>query len=451
MRVVPLFVVPLFVPFVIVTAACGPAAEGEGEEGEEGEGEEGEGEGGEGEGEGEPSGLDVEVGPDDYPCDFPQAWPIALTSTVHNVTVHIRDEEERDIGEAMLSDIEASWNAELDLGFVGVPGDGGLCGDDDNFDAFLFRGSDVAYVDYVDVIPDTSFADVSPYMVLDWEVYPDSVPAHELNHAMQASCDWGETAFIYEATSQYIEDELFPDDDTWKEVWFDYQGQADRAVDYNDDYVGYYLYGAALYLQYLKQEVFTDNPQWIGQMWLAARSDELPDGTSADPDVEDVLEDMIQASRGMSFSDSVIEFAKWRYYMGSKADGVHGFDEGAEAAEDDRVPEVALDRALDVDVSEFGTVYLALANEDGGAGDVTVTVSGPNGSELGLDGGVLVGQALPGSGGADGDSIDGTTTFVVPMVGGARVLALTLLPPASRLDPDVVERPRRTLHLVPSP
>ena len=427
----------------VVVTACDPPTSSSGE----GEGDAGEGEGDVGEGEGE-SGLDVDVNADTFPCDVPQAWPIAIKSTSRNLTVHIRDESEREIGEAMLRDIEGSWDAELALGFEGVPGDGGACGDDDNFDAFLFRGSEVAYVDAVDLIPETSYADVAPYMVLDWEAYPESVPAHELNHAMQANCDWGETEFIYEATSQYIEDVLFPDDNTWTEVIFDFNGQADRAIDYTDHYVGYYIYGAALYLHYLEEQVFTARPAWIGQLWIGARSDELDDGTSADPDVEDVLDTMIREARGMSFVDSVIEFARWRYYLGSKDDGRH-YTKAALAAEDDRVPEVALDAvagSATVDLSEFGTVYVAL---DGAAGtDVVVNVGAPAGATLDLDGGVLVAQALPGAAaGSDGDRLSGTTSFTVPLADGHRVLVLTLVPPESRLDPDVPERPRRTLTL----
>jgi len=410
---------------LVMTACPPPVAEGEGEAGE-----------GEGEGEGEPSGLAVEVDADTYPCDVPAAWPIALRSTLHPLTVHIRDASEADIGQALLDDLDDAWDKERALGFPEVPGDAGGCGDDDTFDAFLFRNSDLAYVDFVDVIPGTPFADVSPYMVMDWEAWPDPIPAHELNHAMQASCDWGETAFIYEATSQYIEEQLFPDDNTYREVMVDYQSEAHLALDHDDEYVGFYMYGAALYLFYLKEAVFVDDPTWIGRMWLGARSTELPDGTSDEPDIEDVLDDMIQEARGISFVDSVVEFSRWRYYMGSKDDGAH-FSEAGENDESARVVEVpiAVGASDELVVSELGTLYLALS----GAGSVTVDVTAA------LDGGRFVAQALPGTAGTDGDPIAGTTSFTVPLEGGQRVLALTLVPPVERLDPDVAQRPSRTV------
>lgn len=420
-------------------SACDPPVDRTTVGGEEGEGE------GEGKGEGEgATGLDVDVGIDDFPCDFPEAWPIALPSSTRAVVVHIRDESERAVGEAFLADLEDAWGQELALGFPEPPGDAGLCGDDDRFDAFLFRNSDNAYVDLIDTIPETPSADVIPYMVLDWEVWPDAIPAHELNHAMQASCDWGETAFIYEATSQFIEEKLFDADDTVREVLVDYQGRSDLAIDHDDGYEGYYMYGAALYLLYLDEAVFADDPTWIGRMWIGARSTELADFTSADPDVEDVLDDMIGEARSMSFFDSVVEFARWRYYMGSKDDGAH-WSEAGEVGEDARVVETRLATGdeIDIDVSELGTIYLTLS----GDGDVTIDVGG-DALDGGLDGAVLVAQALPGSSaGSDGDGIPGTTTLTVPVVAGARTLALTLLPPEARADPDLGERPRRTLHL----
>lgn len=394
---------------------------------------------GEGEGEGEPSGFDVAVTPNTIPCEVPAAWPIALPSPVHAYVLHLRDESERPIGEQLMAALDRAWGQELALGFPEPPGDEGACGDDDAIDVFLFAGSELAYVDYMDIITATPFSDVGPFLVIDYEYWLDSTVAHELNHTMQAACDWNETAFIYEASSQFIEETLFDSENSYRELLFDYQGQADRAIDYDDGYAGYYLYGSVLYLLYLDETTFADDPTWLGRLWISARSIEDPANDFVEPDIEDVLDDMLQSARSMSFIDSVIEFARWRYYLSDNDDGRH-FSEAAELLSDAKVPELALEvgGSTSAALSELGSLYLSLS----GAADavVIVTVTGA------LDQATLVAQGLPGLDGSDGERIAGSTSFNVTLsTAGKRILALTLVPPAARADPDVVERPRVTL------
>ena len=431
MRLTCAFVVVVVGPLL----GCDPPPVAEGE----GEGEEGEGEGEDG-----PTGFDVDVGPDDVPCEFPAAWPIAVASEVHPWILHLRDDSERALGAEMMAELDASWDLQTALGFPEPPGDEGACGDDGLFDVFLFADSGVAYVDYMDLVTATPFSDVGPFLVLDYDAWPFSTVAHELNHAMQASCDWTETAFIYEATSQFIEEELFDDDDIYRDVLVDFQGRADLPVDFDDGYEGYYMYGAVLYLFYLDEAVFAGDPTWLGRMWIGARSTEDPEGDFVEPDVEDVLDDMLQTARSMSFLDSVVEFARWRYYLADNDDGAH-FSEGAELFEDAMVPELsmAIGAQEDVEVSELGTLYLALSGPAGG--DVVVNVDGA------LARGTLVAQGLPGLDGTDGARLAGTDTFTVTLSSlGTRVLALTLLPPFDREDPDGQIRPRRALGITTS-
>ncbi len=427
--------VAVLVVVVIVLIGCAPPPpDGDGP----GEGE------GEGEGEAGPTGFDVDVDADEVPCERLEAWPILVPSPAHPWVLHLRDESERALGDAMMADLDLAWDQERALGFPDAPGDEGVCGDDGLFDVFLFAGSERAYVDSIADIPATPFNDVAPFLVIDYEFWPPSTMAHELNHAMQASCDWNETAFIFEATSQFIEEALFDDDDIYREVLVDFQSQADRALDFDDGYAGYYMYGAALYLFYLDEAVFSDDPTWLGRMWLGARSTENPAGLGGEPDVEDVLEDMLQEQRSMSFFDSVVEFARWRYYLAGHDDGRH-FSEAAELLDDALVPELSLavGGEQSAALSELGTLYLALSGA--ADGDVHVTVGGE------LDGATLIAQALPGLDGSDGQRVDGSNVFTVRLSSaGTRVLALTLLPPPERADPDVVERPRRPLSITAS-
>lgn len=289
--------------------------------------------------------------PDDaHPCASPEHWPLDLASAHLPLHVHHRPGEEATAAE-VLALLETSWDAELALGFRPPLPDGDLCGPDDGFDVFLWDGLVESYVDTLGENPDTAWDDEHTYMVLDpWGPYGgevlDATVAHELNHAMQATDDWWDSPIAFEMTSTFVEELVFPEDDGWLQQVADFQARPHWSLDHDDAYETWYMYGSALYLHYLRERWFSGDAAFVGQMWLGMRS-----AGGNEPDFEDALDILLREVDG-DFPASVLDFARWRWDTGARADAV--------------IPEVAvvemvtaLPHDVAVEVMALGSAYVA--------------------------------------------------------------------------------------------
>lgn len=367
------------------------------------------------------------------PCDAPQYWPLELPSSRVPVLVHYREPGELDTALQVLTHIEQAWLAEMDdLGFRRPLSDEGACGPDGDFDVFIWRGLEVAYVESTTDAPRTPWDDWHSFMAIDpWGPFGatilESTVAHELNHACQASDDWNDIPIAYEMTSTFIEDVVVDDDDEYKDLLVDFQSRPSWSLDRNDDYETWYMYGAALYLLYVRDRFFGGDPHFIADVWLSSRS---PAGAN-EPDFEDGLDEVL-APVGSSYLESVVEFAKWRYYVASHDDGAH-FEEGgtfpaeAEVAVEHAVSVSDLPASIDVEVMALGSSYVQLPS---GGGPITLALEA---SDPSVSWAV---QVIPGlEPGADGTVVDlAAGPVVVP--GDGRVVVVTALPIAPNDDPD---------------
>ena len=373
-----------------------------------------------------------------YPCDHPDEWPETLESALHPFTVHYELATDEAMAIEVAGFLNTSWGIEFgQLGFDLPPSDGGACGADDRFDVFLWRGEEQCYIDVFADVPGTEWADQVPYMVVDpWGPYGgpilDSTLAHELNHAAQAAYDWDEPLLIFEMTSTFMEDVVFDDDDEYRDLLHDFQAYPDWSIDSSEaPGDNFFLYGSALYLFYIRDRHFAGDPAFTVQLWGLSRS---PAGEANEPDFEDALETILQDASGMSFHDSVAEFARWRWYTGTRDDGVH-FEEGADFPANATVAFAVSTAGSIVAVSPepmmLGSSYLEISRGGGGTTPVDVSLASPD------PGVIWVVQAVPGIGGGDGDVVD-VTGGPVPVEltpGGTRTLVLTALP-AGPYDPD---------------
>ncbi|HTJ46678.1 MAG TPA: hypothetical protein VL463_31445, partial [Kofleriaceae bacterium] len=278
--------------------------------------------------------IDAPLLPDDtVPCDHPDAWPYALHSTAHPVTVHYRVPDERDMAEQVMGLVDHSWDVETGvLGFRPPIDDGAKCGPDGSFDVFLWRGHEECFVDVIAEHDATPWDDRAAYLVVDpWGPYGgailDTTVAHELNHAMQAADDWDDSAIVYEMTSVFVEDQVYDDDNQYVDQIKDFQAHPEWSLDHDDQYETWYMYGSALYLRFVRDRYFNGDASFAGAMWMALRS---PYG-AGDPDFEDALDSLLKP-KGTSFLGSIPEFERWRVYTGARDDG-HHFEEGATFAE----------------------------------------------------------------------------------------------------------------------
>jgi hypothetical protein len=356
---------------------------------------------------------------DEVPCaDDGALWSERVASSAWPVIVH-HQRGDADMADQVLALLEHSLDVQVDgLGFSPPPDDEGACGPDGAFDVFLWRSYEESFVDVLDEIPSTPHDDMTAYMVLDpWGPYGGDAlrvtVAHELNHALQAADDWGEIEIAYEMTATFIEEVLYPDDDWWHEIVADFQDRPDWSLDRGDDWETWYMYGAALYLLYLREAHFDGDASFIADVWHQLRSTDWRN----EPDLVDALDVVLAPAR---FVDTVAPFAAWR----ATSDVVPA---GAQVPAGGPATTTAGRVALTPAPMLLGSAYLRVAGDAGAT--FTVALDGDAGARWIVQ--TIEGEVLDVSSGPASVTLDGA---------GARTLAVTALP----LDADAYETDERS-------
>ena len=374
---------------------------------------------------------------DAEPCVDSSAWPLELASAKVPLTVHYSRHSHDEVAARSLSLLETAWRVEVDeLGFSPPVADRGLCGFDDRYDVFLWADRVESYVEAIADNAATQHDDWITYMVLDpWGPYGGdrlaSTIAHELNHALQASDDWWESPLVFEMTATFIEEVVFPDDNEYFFTLADFQARPDWSLDRSDDWETWYMYGASLYLQFVRDRYFGGDASFAARMWRQSRS--LPD--TLEPDFGDALAEIL-GDVGTTFADSVVAFARWRWYTGARDDGEH-FSDGAQYPPE---AEIAVAGTIDTGVGDYplpiapmayGSVYLLVERgvSTPAAPLVSITNSDP-------DVRWMV-EAVPGPDGTDGERFDisGGPQPLDLTEHGSRTLIVTAVP-TQPYDPD---------------
>lgn len=392
---------------------------------------------------------------DVVPCDEPRYWPYSVASEAWPIRVHYRTPAEEAIALDVVEYADQALDVMVDdLGFRAPLPDAVRCGPDARLDIFLWRGTSSVYTDVLGSNPATSWDDAPVYIVLDTDGFTagewlDATVAHELNHAIQAAYDWTDTTIIYEASSTFIEDVVHDDDDNYQYLMGDFQQNPDWSIDRDDGYETWFMYGFALYLHYLNERFFEGDPRFLVRMWEGLQSPEW----AGEPDFEDALDELL-ADHGRSFLDTVLEFQRWRWYVGERDDGRHLEEAGA-------FPEdatVAVEATVQAGVASsttlrpmmLGTMFVDVVGDAGDA--IVVTLDRTGGASTNNVHWVV--QALPGVGGDDGETVDIDAGTPVALVDGRRTLVVTAMPgTATNEDPDARtdQRFRVTLEVEPAP
>jgi hypothetical protein len=369
----------------------------------------------------------IDLGAD--PCEDVQYWPHEVRSASYPLIVHFASCSELDTAVELLGYLETSWQVEVDeLGFSPPLPDDGQCGPDGDYDVFVWRDLVEGYVAALAENDATDHDDYLTYMALDpWGPYGGDIlsvtAAHELNHAMQATDDWWEPAPFFEMSAVFIEDVVYPEVDDYVTVAGDFQSRPDWSLDRDDGYETWYMYSAGLYLHMLRDRYFDGRASFVADAWRESRS---PAVGPNEPDFISSLDGVLESGAGVSFDDSVVELARWRWYTGSRHDSDH-FRDGVD------IPEVAL--AADV-TSGAHVLGIEPAPMMLGNGYIRVTRgNGPASLDVSLmsnaTGVRWVVQAVPSAdGSADGEILDvssGSATLDLSTV-SERALVVTALP-----------------------
>ncbi|MFO1412438.1 MAG: hypothetical protein U1F10_00685 [Burkholderiales bacterium] len=394
------------------------------------------------------------------PCRHGELWPHALRSARHPFVVHYRTADELSMAAQVVAHLEAAWDFEI--GYLGFPpplDDGGECGADGAWDVFIWRGKETCFVQVIHEAVEEKYLVATPwggrrsYMIVDpWGRNGGAILAqtlaHELNHAAHAAEDWYEAGSIFEMTATYVEQYF---DDALDYNIADFQQHPEWAPLWHDDYRTYAMYGSGLYLYFLRDRYFarggTLDPTFAARLWHYARNREDRPLVNR-PNVVDAF-DALLAPVGETYAGSLVPFARWRWYAGSRDDGAHfqpwrdlahgyallPFLPGAGV----RVQKATLaDTTVTIDppLMLTGTAYVEVTSDRPGRRTFSVALPPPP-----VPGVKWVLQAVPGiEAGTDGEVLDaGAGTVTVEFAGGAgvgtRTLIVTAMPTAP-LDPD---------------
>jgi hypothetical protein len=380
------------------------------------------------------------------PCDDLDAyWPITAAAEAIPLVVHFSRVDQAATAGEVLALLEDAWSAQVDtLGWTPPLPDEGRCGDGPEIDIFLWEGNDEAYVEGFADNPATPYDDWFTFMAVDpWGSIGGellgSTLAHELNHMMQAANDWFEPIGFFEMSATFIERQLYPDTGWFASIVADYQAFPEWAPHHDDGYETWFMYGSALYLEFLCDRYFDGDPAFLAALWEAARSDPSGDPDANEPDLIDAI-DLALADVDASYADSLIELARWRYYTGARDDGLHfaiGADLPAEAdvALIADVEAVAATIPLDPAPELYGASYVQVRREAGQPASITVGLDVAD-----TDGVRFVVQAVPGPGDSDGELLevdpDTGVTAALDLSEHATRTIIVLALPAGELDPE---------------
>jgi hypothetical protein len=391
--------------------------------------------------------------------DFKEMFPYSLRSEKLPVLVHYYKKSELDTARQVLSFVEKGWDYHTNrLGMRPALTDKGECGPDDSFDVFVWKGHRSCLVNVLSGDDTTAWEDRRGYMIVDaWGPYGgpelEETVVHEMAHASQAADDWYESPITFEMSAVFA-DQVYADRYI-KTYLDDFQSHPDWALDRDDKYDTWYMYGASMYLLYLKDRFFGGEPQFLSRIWLDSRN---PPGAETDPslnepDFADALDTLLK-EKGSSYLETVPEFSRWRWYTGDHVDDRHfrHFKDGLDnlkaarlalAAQQEATPGKI--RITDNAPMMLGTSYIELSAGAGTPATVFVSLEAPADAKR-----RFVVQAVPGlTPESDGEVLDLSSgpKQLKFAPNQRRTLIVTALP-TGPYDPDLRDEARYPFSVV---
>lgn len=259
-----------------------------------------------------------------------------VDSDRHPVRVHWFQAADAVAALEALAAAEQAYDLQLGaLGFRAPLSDAGVYGGDGRLDIVLKRKLHSAFTVEVAYDESTAWDDAACRIAIDpvWfgGPYLRATVAHEINHACQAADDWWEVLTTLESTATLVEELTYDGDDFYRETLGDFQQRSRLPFEHRDDYQTFFMYGGVSYLLFLRDRYAGGSGSFIGAAWLAMRSKargsyQHPEWN--EPDFAEGFESALLSGSGTTWRDSVLEFARWRWFVGSRDDGEH-FEEGA--------------------------------------------------------------------------------------------------------------------------
>lgn len=287
--------------------------------------------------------------------------------------------------DAIATAAENCWTEEVTtMGFLAPPpdgsdGDGG--GGNDLYDIYVQNLGTGLYgycqPTYYSSEPGYPPNAATSYIVIDNDYAGFSIPAidamkvtvaHEFNHACQAAHDVAEELWYMEATSTWIEDQIYDGINDYRQYLSSFMTSLFRSVDFDDGSIR--IYGSCVWNFFLDE--------YVGGNIVANNWDQLETTTgTAMQGIDTVL-----GTYGMTIEETYAAFAVWCYFTGTRDDGAH-FEEGAYWPQmsimrsHNTYPTVFSGPVAGQEPDAYGCNYIQFNNPGGGQTGLRVSYDGP--------------------------------------------------------------------------
>ena len=262
------------------------------------------------------------------------ALPNTLVSTANTIVVHYANGDAA-VAAQVLAAADNSWTTEVDtMGWAAPLDDTSAAepaasyGGTGDLDIYLAAPSNGAGGLTIPVGSDAASAsaisDASTFIEIDpTDPNIETYVAHEFNHASQFSYDAIEADLVYEATAVFMEDQVYPAVNDYFQYVADFQNKPFQTLSYAS-YSDAYMYGAALWLEYLSHVHDSGGVGLVKSIWVnSEQTDAVNSKTYFDALAQNVLP-------GAGLTDVMAmyaEFAGYRSLTNADSDGSLGADQ----------------------------------------------------------------------------------------------------------------------------
>lgn len=240
--------------------------------------------------------------------------------------VHYQETVSEAYAKEILAAAEASWRKMFqEMGFL-APLPDLMEGGSDAYDFYVVTNLPQGVGGYTSF---SGFDEASPrqdaygYTVVSHDLKPlylRGVVAHELAHGSQMAYDWWESISFMEATSTWITEHAFPDEDFYWRYYVYFNRKPWQALNFVS-LADPYQYGAGMFLSFLDEAYGHGDGVFVRGIWEKAVQDDITN----EPDYLDVIDHDLDGQGGLKAA--FLKFAEWRLVVGSRDDGYH-FREG---------------------------------------------------------------------------------------------------------------------------
>ena len=284
------------------------------------------------------------------------AWDAYLESELYPIRVHYSSSAGLDAADLVLGYAETAWAQQV----VGAGFPEPTAEDDEGTrhpGLWIYVNPDASY-DTGQPIgdnPDTPRTDCTTRVIVktlspDW--YLPLVVSHETSHALEFSSDCGEAMFAWENTTNAMTTILDPEGTAYASYFLptfqQYPYHGFDCVFFTSQEKAYFHYGASLFQIFLEDRYGDYDGKLIASLWSTAQQNgtvttvsPYGEANMTVPNSPDLLEamDTVLQGKETTLGEAFVEFARWRYFVGSRDDGMH-FRHGADWAD----CELAVDR-----------------------------------------------------------------------------------------------------------